>query len=61
MKKIKNMSLNEDDDTSKLIRQLDLLSVLSGFDREVIKEAMSKLLSNIVVGEEKRRPPEVRR
>lgn len=56
MKKIKNIGLIDDCETSKSIRQLGLLSILSGFDKDVIKEATSKLLANIVNGEEKRRP-----
>lgn len=51
--KIKSICLNDDDDTLRPIRKLGLLSILSGFDMEVIKEATSKLLSNMVTREEK--------
>lgn len=37
------------------------MSILPGFDKEVNKKVTSKLLSNIVSGENKRRPPKVRR
>lgn len=34
---------------------------MPGFDKDIIKEATSKLLTNIVSGKEKRRPAKVRR
>lgn len=51
--KIKSICLNDDDDTLRLIRKLGLLSILSGFDMEVIKEALSNLLSNMETREDK--------
>lgn len=59
--KIKNMGLNDDDETSKSFRQLGLLSILSGFDKNVLKEATSKLVTNIVAGREKERPMKVQK
>lgn len=55
------MGTSENDETSKSIRQLGLLSILSKFDKEVIKEANSKLLTDIVSGEENRRTAKVHR
>lgn len=49
------MGLSKDDETSKSIRQLGPLSILPGFDKEVIKKATSKLLTNIISGEERRK------
>lgn len=51
--KIKSICLNDDDDTLRPIRKLGLLSILSGFDMEVIKEALSNLLSNMETREDK--------
>lgn len=59
--KIRNLGMNEDDKIAKSIKQLDILSILRGFNKEVIKEATSKLLTNIVSGEEKKWPAKVHR
>lgn len=56
MKKVKDMVLDGDDDTSRYIKQLGLLSLLPGFDKKVIRVATSKLLTDIVTGEEKAKP-----
>lgn len=40
MSKIRYMGLDEDDDVAKSIKQLGLISLMLGLDREIMKEAM---------------------
>lgn len=49
--KIRYMSLDNEDKVSKSIKQLDLLSIMPGLNRNILKEATTRMMERIVRGE----------
>lgn len=51
LENLKESGLEEDDEASKIIKQLGLLSILPGLDRETMGDAISSLMEWIVRGD----------
>lgn len=49
--KIREMGLDNEDEASKSIKQLDMLFIMSGPDRNILKESMTRIIERTVRGE----------